>query len=400
MRMQTPGNLLALSGDSLFQKIDTIIRQVQPANNFLLGGKLGLSLYHFSVYEALGNQSAGERAIQLLEEVLNQETGYPVPLAGMSFASGTSGLGYLITLLVKAGLIEMDLEQELKELDDSIVAEALLQIRNDHLDYLYGAMGAIHYFSLRADEPSIRQHLSVLIAAVADRAVKEEQGTWFPSYIVEEKDKDRIDLSLSHGNTGFLLILLNLAGKNILRDRIESIVTGGIRFILSSQMTPNPGTGQHTLFPFMIEVAERSATTYSERLAWCYGDLNILLLLYKASVVFNNSTWKSAADTIAQQVLLRKDESSTLAADAHFCHGTAGLVQVYQRLYDLSANESFLQARDHWMQYTLELTGKEMAANHYQNKEGDILTGWAGINLVLLSYGSKKSLSWTSALLL
>jgi lantibiotic biosynthesis protein len=78
---------------------------------------------------------------------MNQETDEPAPLTDTSLANGTAGLAYIISLLKNAGLIDMDLPEELKELDEFIVDMALQQIKEDRLDYLYGAMGVVHYFT-------------------------------------------------------------------------------------------------------------------------------------------------------------------------------------------------------------------------------------------------------------
>ncbi|MBL7749663.1 MAG: hypothetical protein JNM19_19655, partial [Chitinophagaceae bacterium] len=298
-------------------------------------------------------------------------------------------------------LVDIDLQEDLGELDASMAAIAMKQImEEDRNDYLHGAMGIVHYFTTRSKEPQIRSYLEKLVEAFCDKAVITENGCWFRNFIVDPREKERIDTGLSHGNAGFLLILLNVLEAGILEKKVKEVITKGIHFLISLRMKPDPDNEQHAFFPFSVHSSNLSDIYFSQRLAWCYGDLNIILVLYRASSLLQEPAWKELADELAEKIVTRKDEGATLAADSHFCHGAAGLVQFYKTLYTLTGNELFSTATDYWVQRTVELLEVECRENWYSGKECDLLNGLPGINLALLSYITKKELTWSRSLLL
>lgn len=386
---------------AIFRQLHASIESAVPANSSLLTGKLGLVLYYFSLYEGLGEDEYADKAIDLLEAVMNQEDDALPSLAGTSFSTGTAGLGYVLSILKMSELVEIDLQEDLEELDASMAAIAMKQIsEEDRNDYLHGAMGIVHYFTTRSNEPPIRAYLEKLVEVFCDKAVSTENGSWFRNFIVDPREKERIDTGLSHGNAGFLLILLNVLEAGILEKKVKEVISEGIRFLISLRMKPDPQNEQHAFFPFSVHSNNWSDTYFSQRLAWCYGDLNIILLLYRASSILHEPAWKELADTLAIHTVTRKDEAATLAADSHFCHGTAGLVQFYKTLYSHTGNTIFSAAADYWMQKTLVLLEAEWKEGWYSGKECDLLNGLPGINLALLSYITNKELTWSRSLLL
>ena len=385
---------------TVFQLIHERIESGSPVNNYLLSGKLGLVLYYFSLYEAFDDADAANKSIELLEEIMNPEEGEPAPLSGTGFANGTSGLGYVLALLQNAELIEVNLQEDLHELDESMAIAALQQIvQEDRIDYLHGALGPIHYFTTRSREPRIKKYLEMLVEALCKRAVETKDGSWFRNFIIDPEEKERIDTGLSHGNAGFLLLLLNVWEAGICKEKIRTLVASGIQFLLSHQIETDIATAQYASFPFSIHSENRDDKYYTQRLAWCYGDLNIVLLLYRAAGLLQKPRWKQMADELADKTFFRKDETSTLATDSHFCHGTAGLAQLYRKLFFLTKNEKFAAAADYWIAQTLQYIDAEWKENKYMDKECDLLNGLPGINLVLVSFITQKELAWSRSLL-
>lgn len=377
------------------------IERSRPQHNYLLIGKLGLVLYYFSLYEAQHNEEDADRCIELLQEVMNEDDERIPPLYGTGFASGTAGLGYVLSILQKAGLLEIDLQEEFAEMDTVIAATALKQIReDDHIDYLHGAMGAVHYFLQRADEPMIRQYLEQLAAALCERTVHTPDGYWFRNYIMDKAEKERIDLSISHGNSGFLLLMLNMLEAGIMVPLLQEHITEGIKFMLSKRMDNSKEGNMFSIYPFYISSVDHSIVYANARLAWCYGDLNIAWLLYRASSVLQVPEWKKIADDITLGTLDRKDAASTMTDDSHFCHGTSGLAFFYQVIYKHTGEEKFHAAADYWIGETMRYLNSELKNDHYKNRETDLLNGLPGVNLVLLSCISTKELAWGRAFLL
>ena len=396
--MNDEGTILLPGAQTAVHALNDAIGLASPPTDSLMTGKLGLSLYYYSLFEANGHEADAEACLNLLEEVMNHEEGNGM-LMGTSLANGTAGLGYLLSLYQQSGLAELDLQEDFTEADQLIFSEALKQIEQDgSLDYLHGAMGAIHYFTTRSQEPQIRQYLGTLCKAVSQKAIVTEQGSWLASFIIDKNERELINTSLSHGNAGFLLVLLEALEAGVDDAGLEELIRSGIRFLLSLRM--EPGAEQYALFPFVVNSHRPQEQSFNNRLAWCYGDLNIILLLYKAAACFNDAEMKNIADELAVHTLTRTDEASTQVIDAHFCHGAAGLAQVYHKLFMLTGQQRFDESATFWVGETLRHLQQDWKRNHYLGKEGDLLNGLPGIALVLLSYISKKEMAWSRLLLL
>lgn len=392
---------LTLQAAQLQAQIHSRINDSRATNNFFATGKLGLAYYYLSCYELQRQEDMADQCIGLLQEVMNEEDDTLPPLYGTGFASGTSGMGYLLALLKQKGLIDPEQLDELADMDEEIFTNAIHQAKvEERLDYLHGAFSAVHYFLQRADEPRIRDYLVQLITAIAAKAEYTSEGCWFPNFITDVREKERIDLSISHGNAGFLLLLLQVHQAGMLTATMEELITKGIQFILARRQMPDTEAMGPSLYPFYINRRDMNYVYANTRLAWCYGDLNIAWLLFRAAEQLQQPAWKAIAREITLHTMNRKDTASTMAEDSHFCHGTSGLVHFYNLLHKHTGEAAFASAADHWMAHTVQWLEKELTTGYYQDKQADLLNGLPGISLSLLSYINPDNMAWGRAFLL
>ena len=391
-----------------FNRIHSLVGQAIPVGDGLFSGQLGLSLYYYCLYSILDEVEFAEKSIELLEEVMNREEPGRGGLSGHSLANGTAGLGYLLSLYATEGLVELDLDTDFAEADGQLFIHALHQLKNEGSpDFLHGATGAMHYFLTRSGEPRIRQYLEELADAFAQLAIHTVEGCWFPSFIADKKEQEFINTSLSHGNSGFLLILLELFRSGIRVNELSLLVKKGIEFLLAQQVIPDPEKNQYSFFPSLIHREEelnrsgnQEGRTFTNRLAWCYGDLNMVLLLYKAAALLGETQWMERADVLGRELVQRKSEAATLVNDSHFCHGSAGLISCYESLYRYSGLVLYQEAAGFWLEKTREYLDQELHQSYYKGKEGDLLEGLPGIALALLSSQYQKETAWNRLLLL
>lgn len=406
-------NLSLKMSQPIFNRIHSLVEKAMPKGDGLFSGQLGLSLYYYCLYSLLDETGYAEKSIELLEEVMNREEQISGGLSGHSLANGTAGLGYLLSLYAAEGIVELNLEEDFAAADEQLFAHSLQQLKEDGSpDFLHGATGAMHYFIARSNEPTIRNYLDQLADAFAQLAIHTPHGCWFPSFIAEKSEKQFVNTSLSHGQTGFLLILLELIENGIREKELHQLVEEGIHFLLHLKEKPDPARGQYSFFPSLVSAAagkmekandfsgSTEAKTFSNRLAWCYGDLNIVLLLYKAAAKLGMPQWKRLADEMGKEIVKRETEAATLVTDSHFCHGSAGLISYYQSLYRYSGLPVYQAAAHYWLEKTSSYLHKEMDQNYYQGKEADLLEGLPGIALALLSYQHQKETAWDRLLLL
>jgi lantibiotic biosynthesis protein len=382
------------------QKIHSIITQSRVKNNSLLGGKLGLVLYNYNLYKAFKNIIYANNAITLIQEIIYDIATEKIGLSTISYCNGTAGLGYVINTLQKDGLIDTDVNYLLESIDENLFNKALLQIENNEVDFLHGAMGIVFYFLQKLPNEKIEQYLNILIRAFCKTAIDEKEGIWFKNYVKDKADLGQINLSLSHGLSGFLLILIQAAEKGICRELIKDTVKKGVNFILPLKKDIDIVKEDYTQFPSTLLANNTSSLFFTKRLAWCYGDLNIAYLLIEAGALLANEYWIKLGNIIGTTTCMRKTLQHVGATDSQVCHGTAGLAQFYKKLYNLTEIDEYNKAYHLWINKTLDLVENELHKGAYVENETNLLEGLVGVNLVLLSYLYNEDVTWNKALLL
>jgi len=380
-------------------RLNHILGQTNSESDTLLNGKLGLVYYYYNSYEATSNPDYRNRGDELLEGIFkNINSGYP-KLIGSSFSTGGAGLGYVVNSLVKDRLIEFDIEEGLRELEEFLYHTASYQIEEDFIDYLHGALGVIHYFTTRGNSPEIRRYLDDLIKKLYSRAIRSDAGYWFSNYVLKLEEKENINFGLAHGLSGILLILLNAYPLSQHKDMIRTVVLQGIRFIRKYKMDVDFSNEEYSFFPFIVN-KDADEITAPNRLGWCYGDLNEILVFYRAGNLFKEKELIDLADVLGAQTLLRKTPQATLVTNSCFCHGASGLAQIYRKLCQERALEMYEKGYEYWIEQTVLLAEQELNGGKYIGKELELLEGLLGVGFVLLSYVSPKELTWSKSLLL
>lgn len=386
--------------EKLFRQIHAIIEQHQPENDSLLGGGLGLCHYYYTLYQVFGLDEYAEKALDLVEHAANLPDDAAKTLFGPTFSSGGAGMGYVITTLHADGLLDMELTEDLQDLDEYLYQSALDMIQQEgNLDFLHGAAGVIHYFTHRLPDPSVQEKTTNLVKAFLEKTLTTPDGTWFSSFVMDTDDRAEINFSLSHGQTGFMLVLMNAYNKGIRLPEIPPVIESGVNQLLKYRLYPSPEDEVVSLFPSTVKSKNPDQYFVSNRLAWCYGDLNIILLLYNAASFLNKPEWATLANELGARVVLRTTGKETAVSDTHFCHGSSGLVQMYRHLFALSGMKEYETAAEFWLQETLTMLPGELEKNFYASKETALLEGLVGANLTLAATLADKPTDWARFLL-
>lgn len=386
--------------ETMFQRLHAVIEAYEPQNDSLLGGSLGLCMYYYTLYKIFGNEAYAEKALDLVEQAAVLPDEASKTLFGATFSSGGAGLCYVIKILHSEGLLDMDLDEDLHELEEYLYHTGMEMIVKDgNMDYLHGAAGIIHYFTHRLPDKQAEEKLTSLVTAFINKKKVLSGGAWFSSYVQETDDRSEINFSLSHGQAGFLLILMNAYRKGIRLPQIPEIVRSGVELLLSFRLHPEPGSSMISLFPSTVKSDDPKDYLASNRLAWCYGDLNALLLLYEAAQFLDKPEWRNIADELAAVTVARKPGAETAISDTHFCHGAAGMVTTYNKLFAVSGNKLYQTAAEYWLETTLSWLPQELENNTYADKETALLEGLVGINLVLVTALSGELQEWSEMLL-
>lgn len=141
----------------------------------------------------------------------------------------------------------------------------------------------------------------------------------------------------------------------------------------------------------------------NRRVAWCYGDLGVAFGVLAAAQVCDRTDWRDAALGLARGCATVDDP---MIRDAGLCHGTAGAVHLFSRLWHATGEELFAVAARRWLDRTLAIRRTEPIAGFPMSLGHDawessaaILTGASGVALALHAAVTDTEPTWDRLLL-
>jgi lantibiotic biosynthesis protein len=295
----------------------------------------------------------------------------------------------------------------------------------DGYDVITGASGVGRYLLARLEpgtagateevETALREVLATLVAvALADDV--EVDGLRVPAWWVRHSvvaepsepsgSSGHLNLGLAHGVCGPLALLALAWRAGVRVDRQDEAMARIVALLTAHRFTDDAGPG----WPMALGT---SALRHGDqggrhREVWCYGAAGVGRSLYLAGSVLEEKGWQAEAHAALEAVL--KVTGAAGLHDASLCHGWAGLLQIYWRMFRDTGEPRYAAAVD-------LLAGKVVDAFDPQTPFGyrythpslDIgmerpgfLEGAAGIALALNSYatGTLPATNWDAALLL
>ncbi|MDJ1485593.1 lanthionine synthetase LanC family protein [Cytophagaceae bacterium YF14B1] len=395
-----------LETEQILKQINQIITKTSARNSGLFSGSIGRIVYYFYLANFYRDESIADRGVSLLEEVLSQiQTGtYAYPKT-YSLSGGLAGLGMALTILKEEDILEIDFEDNLRFFDQQISPQALEELHAGNTDYLHGAIGSLHYLTMRHPYHSeLAQVITAMIDVLHTLAVKKGEGICFPNRFIEQNNNTlNTNLGMAHGQCGIIMTLLKVYQRGIAQSVIRSIVTQTIQYMLDLQIQPDIESGRVSHFPLTFDTTQAASfqtKEYSSRLGWCYGDLNQCLTLYHAGSILNRPDWIEIADRVGFSTVARRNRLHTLITDANFCHGAIGVAQTYRRLFEMTQQDLYLEAYQYWIDQTLLFTRTVVDESDYLPYAGEFLGGGIGVSLGLMSALGRDELNWDRIFLL
>lgn len=314
------------------------------------------------------------------------------------FIKGFVGVGWLFELMQDspdpAGL------DDDAGLDDAVAALA----RRDpwpgvgYFDLVSGLVGAGVYFLSRPTSPQVSAQLEAIVYRLEESAEYLPDGIawWGATVLGPNHVVDCFNLGLAHGVPGVVGFLARALSRGVSPRRTHALLEGAVRWILAQRLASGP-----SCFPTYCTPAGPDGPA---RAAWCYGDPGVALALMAAASAADRRDWEAAAVDVAL-VAARRPTETTQVLDASVCHGAAGLLHVFNRLYQASGEGQLRDAAARWAEATLDL----LAAGRWDGvpgsgasivaKRASVLEGQAGIALALLSASSERAPLWDAMLL-
>ncbi len=377
--------------------IDKTLAQAGTTDETLLNGRLGGALYYYHAYQAGGKATDYEQAEAIICGAI-QHFNLGSHYREMSFGSGAAGLFALVEYVQRQQPTTWLGAEDLQHVSHLLYSQAQRWLVAGRVDNLYGAGGLLHYLAQTAESPTAYARLGDLVELLAQQASPNAAGAILPNVLLHNS-LEVADVGLAHGLTGLLLILLRIHAKGVATPGLRPLIDGLLHVVADAMQVPAPEADCCSLFPMLLTGHARHKTL-SNRLAWCYGDITQALLFQAAGRVLQEPRWLALAQQIGHACVPRRSQAQTLVQDASFCHGAAGLAQLYLSLYQATQDSTYQAEHQYWLGETLRLLEADFARHHYQGREWSLLDGLPGIGLVLLASLFPSATSWTTLLLL
>lgn len=387
-------------------EITLIMQELVEADNqhnySLMGGDIGIYLalcFVPPIIDSSAIDSKKESILQILSENL---VACEIP----SFCSGLAGIGWFYQFMNDEGYFEDDTNYLLEDFDLYLSNVLMALMLKDETDFLHGATGIAYYFFSRSkDNPKANDVLQMYVDMLSKLVETEDGMTKLATK--DFKTKETIyNISLPHGMSAVVSVLARIYTIEALRtERLKNMIEGFVNYILAQEIDKDK---YGSYFPYTS--IESSKEMYGSRMAWCYGDLGVCSALYQVGKIMDRQDWvDKALEVLLYAANNRRDLPSNLVMDACICHGTAGIGQIFYRMWWNTRLPEFKAAADYWFDETLKMAKFEDGLAGYKSWMGSdegykpvygFLEGIAGIGLALTTYTYELEPRWDKCLLL
>ena len=368
----------------------------------LADGAAGISIFFAQLARHTGRASDREASLSALSRAVTELERAP---AGIGLFQGATGVAWAVAHHRRLFPTEHN-DDPCGEFDDALLdALAMLAPAGQFdFDLISGLAGIGMYCAMRREQSTMSEAAARIVGFLGQAARQNTGHTWWWTSAVsvppvrQTKFPDGYaDLGVAHGQAGIIGFLGCALANGIAQAQCRRLLARAIPWLLAQEAD----TGGVTRFPAFI------AGTVSEpsRVAWCYGDLGIALVLARTARVMDRVDWWQHAYRIALR-LARLDPSPDVVDDATLCHGASGVAHLFARWYFESGDVQFARAAVDWLRYTIDLREEGAGVAGYRGlrwrlngethwkKPHGLLYGAAGVGLVLLSAAHPVAPDW------
>lgn len=371
----------------------------------LASGSSGRALFFAYIDQALPDSGWGDRAAEAIDQTIDHLEGMP---ADSSLYFGFTGVAWVLEHLRGWFLDEDD---DPGEDLAAAVGKALRSPWRD-FDLLQGLAGAGVWALERLPRPGAEECLRRVVASLTEMADRRD-GTMAWGTPADQVPEDRRDwfphgftfTGVAHGIAGVISLLGEAQAAGV---ESRPPLDGAVQWLLAQKLPP----GAFSVFPYEAadEVAPGTPFPRPTRLAWCHGDPGIAAALLGAARRAGEPAWEREAVMVARAAATRCSAEKSIV-DAGLCHGSTGLLHLFNRLHQATGDPDLAEAARYWFERTLELRrpGEGVGGFPAWDIDADrklgwrfdpgFLTGAAGIGLALLAAATPIEPAWDRLLL-
>lgn len=381
----------------ILQEINEKLKTSNELSNSLLVGDAGICLFNI-LYSLNFDNSDDDFIEDFISEKVQKIAESSFTSLNSTLCNGKSGVYFFFNYLNKIGLLEDDVKNILCSDEEYLANQALQYIKIGNYDFLHGSIGICYYllYSNYKNEKFFRQIFNEL-----DNIRISHNGI-IPEWNFESQDFDstKINLGLAHGLPSILKFCIESYKNNICKIQSQELA----QMIVSDIMRCK----NHNIdLSYFGSTYDKDINSRNSRLAWCYGDLSLAFILFQYATIFNDNEIKEFSIEVLAFSTLRKKFSETFVNDVGICHGSAGIVHIYNKIWMETKDKRFKNARDFWINDILNTweNKDDLIFKRYIGKAGkfeysnSLLEGVTGVGLVLTSILTNDN-SWDYCIML
>lgn len=398
--------------ETIFQELKRIKKltnsyiEAKQYKQGLLGDLGGLCLFSFYYGRLFNDTESLDRGEELTDDIiLNIRNS--LRDANFRYSTGVTGLASLLKFLNKEDFVDFEARDVLSDLDEIIFNYAINELDKKNYDFLHGAMGALYYFLF--DTEILNDYAKRIISKLHSIVeFTHETKIYWPFFDINDpyKLEKLINLGLAHGQPAIVAILSKAYRLDPNNKPLKELIENATKTIISYKYQDN----QNSLYPSIRPVLQnKDYYSKGSRMGWCYGDLSIALALWDVGEALDDNSIQSEALECIKKSALRKDFQESHVKDAAICHGSAGIMYIFNKFSQLSNEKKYEDEVNFWKDTSLKLlnTNKnELLTGHcawsndtqYYDDFG-LLQGISGVGLSFLSLLNPE-IKWGEILLM
>jgi hypothetical protein len=291
-------------------------------------------------------------------------------------------------------------------------------------DVISGLSGVIAYLLCRTNEPGVTNALHDSIVAL-ESILDEGDGlpAWHTPRALLWDDEQRavyphgnLNCGLAHGIPGPLAALSLALRAGLSTPGLPGAITKIVDWLYDNRSDDDWGVN----WPTAVAVAKLPASLDSgtglgsirtvagapSRCAWCYGSPGVARAVWLAGCALDRDDYRALAIS-AMEAVFRRPVIERHIDSPTFCHGIAGLLAVALRFANDTGADVFIDGSRALVEQLLEsyrpgslLGFRDLEFAGHEVDNPGLLTGAAGVAIVLLAAATSVEPSWNSAFLL
>src|SRR5690348_7354709 len=311
-------------------------------------GSAGLAVCDAQLARTRGDRRAADTALGRLEEAIDVLATEPLT---SSLYSGFTGIAWAVETTDR--LLGTEDEDRNGAIDEALASLLPRYPQDAPYDLINGLTGLGVYALARWPRPGAASCLLGVTSQLARRAREDGDGIywWTPSSWRgprgEQYRPAGVDLGVAHGIAGVIPFLARVHRLGLAQPVVRRLLDGSVAWLLAHLVEGESGP---TVPYFVADGIEPGPA----RSAWCYGDPGVALALLLAAHDVGEPDWATVATGLALRAAARPAGQTGVTA-AGLCHGSAGLAHLFNRLYQLTAEQALADAARFWIERTLEL---------------------------------------------